>query len=216
MSILLQQDVHPDLPGKSACIIFLTDMAANDFLSANGWNKRLNQPVGLTSYATSPTVVGVKRQNGLSSISLLPGAPYPLDTWLSSMQPPKHARRRIKWSRSRLFYDVSLKQFKKDVLSTVGGPANVEFFHFYNPGECTVVFASVGIASACLAAFEQWKKEKLVDGTRWLKEDEACIGKTIGHLDRKKGREYCRDSLEGFPILICMQGYEGVDVGMLE
>lgn len=198
MSILLQQDVDPILPGKSACIIFKEAEHASLFLQDNGWDFDKQRSAGPTSYATSPVRPGSRRPDGVSKISLIPGGPYPLDAPLLSMNHPTHARRRIKWSRSRLFYDVSQRQFKKDVLSTVGGPTNVELFHFYNPGECTVIFASVGVATACLAAFDEWKDQKLEGATRWMKEDDARQGKVIGYLDKKKGK------------------YEGVDVGFVK
>lgn len=46
--------------------------------------------------------------------------------------------------------------FKRDVLEVVGNAQNVELWHFYNMGECTVVFASVQCASAVLAAIRGW------------------------------------------------------------
>jgi len=46
--------------------------------------------------------------------------------------------------------------FKRDILEVVGNAANVELWHFYNMGECTVVFASVQCASDVLAAMRGW------------------------------------------------------------
>lgn len=198
MSILLQQDVHESLPGKSACIIFMQAEHAAMYLDDNGWDFVKQRFAGPTTYATGPVVPWARRQPGVANITLLPGSPYALDEPLRSMNPPNHARRRLKWSRARIFYDVSKEQFKRDVLSTVGGPTNVELFHFYNAGECTVVFASVGVAAACLAAFQEWRMEKLEGASRWLKEDDARLGKKEGHLDRKKGK------------------YEGVEVGFVK
>lgn len=100
----------------------------------------------------------------VKAIQVQPGTPFELNAELVEMGPPEYKRRRMKWSRARLFYDVSMRQFKRDVLASVGGAANVELFHFYNPGECTVVFASVGVAQTCFDAFTAWKDETLADG----------------------------------------------------
>lgn len=79
------------------------------------------------------------------------------------------------------------------------GYENIELFHFYNPGEGTVVFASVGVAAACLAKFEVWRAEKLEGYARWTKEEYGTPKKmTIGRLDKVKGK------------------YEGVDVGFVK
>lgn len=210
MSVLLATDVDASMAGKSACIIFMAADACSAFLAANGWDFTRNKFTGPTSYATAPVIPGLRRMSGLTDIELIPCGPYPLDSHLMSMAHPTNARRRVKWSRSRLFYDVSQRQFKRDVLSVVGGPSNIEFFHFYNPGECTVVFASVGVAAACLERFDEWSKEKLEGATRWLKEDDVAghvagngggksvQGKVVGHLDKKKGR------------------YEGVEVSFVK
>lgn len=48
--------------------------------------------------------------------------------------------------------------FKKDVTS-IAGKGNIEFFHFYNVGECTVVFSSVVVAMEVLKKFRLWSEE---------------------------------------------------------
>lgn len=215
MSILLQTDAHESLPGLSACIIFMEATAASAFLSQNHYSTTRGVVSGPSVYSgITRTARGrIVAREDVERIEPLPGAPYKLDAALASMGPPAYARRRVKWSRARLFYDVSLQQFKRDVLNTVGGIQNVELFHFYNPGECTVVFASVEVAATCVAAFESWRTEKLEEGSvrsektgrseGWgEKRDRSrsgppsaeCVGpggverQPLGHLDGKMGR----------------------------
>lgn len=133
-SILLEADKHETLPGLSACVIFQHASSAASLL--DGFPSR-NFPKGAEAKV---------------------GGPFPIDADLYSMVSHPWPRRRLKWSRSRLFYDVHLLTFKKLVLTFAGGNGNVEFVHFYNAGEATAVLASVGVAKAVLEGFARLRK----------------------------------------------------------
>lgn len=155
MSILLQNDASPELSGRSACIIFRDASNAAFFMLdnamvASGNGHAVKDELSLPDPPSSAAAALFTDTAPNAQVTL--GAPYPLDDALLSMNPPESARRRLKWTRSRMFYDVSLAQFKQDVIS-VCGIDNVELFHFYNPGEATAVFSSVGVAAAVRAAF---------------------------------------------------------------
>lgn len=131
-SILLEHDQHETLPGLSACIIFQHTESVTSLL--NGFDNR-----------------GFPKETEAKV-----GSAFPMDADLQSMSAlPHFRRRRLKWSRARLFYQVNLIAFKKLVLKFAGGNANVELVHFYNAGEATAVFASVGVAKAVYDGFKQ-------------------------------------------------------------
>jgi len=68
-------------------------------------------------------------------------------------------RRRVKLTKRGLFLDLSISTFKRDILNLIGGTEqHLELWHFYNAGECTIVFASVRVAIAVQEAFELWSK----------------------------------------------------------
>lgn len=137
MSLHLSTDNTTDPASTSACLVFQHAELAMALLARGParfacLNKPPHPPINLFA----------------STI------PFPLDPDLASMSAPRHARRRLKWSRARLFYTVTLARFKADV-RRVAGASNVELVHFYNPGEATAVFASVRVASAVLRWFEE-------------------------------------------------------------
>ena len=130
MSILLQNDVSPELPGRSACIIFRDASNAAFFvfdnaMVASGNGRAIKDEQSFDNVPSSASA-GLFADIAPESTVFL-GAPYPLDADLLSMDPPESARRRLKWTRSRMFYDVSLAQFKQDVIS-ICGLENVELF----------------------------------------------------------------------------------------
>jgi len=128
-SLLLTHNKHATLPGLSACIIFLDARSTTSLLA---------------SFATRgfpPATTARKGAALRASAPLLAMRNYPF------------ARRRLKWSRARLFHDVPLRAFKTLVLRLAGGAKNVELLHFYNAGEATAVFASVCVASAVREGF---------------------------------------------------------------
>jgi len=127
-----QHGTYPS--GASACVIFQHAASAAALVSDAAASDKTIFPPGT---------------------KVVVGGPFPLDADLHSMSTLPHPRRRrLKWSRSRLFYDVSLLAFKKLVVGFAGGNANVEFLHFYNAGEATAVFASVGVAKAVFQGFK--------------------------------------------------------------
>jgi len=197
MSILLENDVSPDVPGRSACIIFQYAEHVLEFLAANTSS---TQPTTATNAEPTHKPASLYTSNAPNA-TLIPPAPFPLDPALLSMRAPTFARRRLKWSRSRLFYDVPLLRFKRDVFELCGAQ-NVEFCHFYNPGEATVVFASVAVAEAVLKAFR-----------RWARQDEADVGEAGqgGQAARYKGVDvaYVKDFNEAPAKLYTQYGPDG-------
>jgi len=150
-SIVLSDAKHESCPGPSACVIFKDAACATWFVADASTNN---------IFPTETKVVV--------------GGLFALDADLHSMSTLPHPRRRrLKWSRSRLFYDITLLAFKKLVLKFAGGNANVEFLHFYNAGEATAVFASVGIAKAVFQGFKQLRAGLGCSG------HEAAVWKTV-------------------------------------
>ena len=159
MSLLLCTDAADLLPGLSACIIFQHASDTHAFLHANSFTTPTAARVSLDAFPYPPAATphpATLFKTLAPAAYLLPGGPFPIDSDIAAMAAPTHARRRLKMTRSGLFRDVNMAVFKRDVLEVVGSAQNVELWHFYNMGECTVVFASVQCASAVLAAVRGW------------------------------------------------------------
>lgn len=213
MSIIVGEHMFEALSGYSACIIFQYAEHAHAFLVANN-NGNPVEPAGTL---VLPATLYLAEAPGAY---MLRGAPYPADIDIAAMAPPKLARRRLKWSRSRLFYDVPLAVFKEDIYEIIGGD-NVELFHFYNPGECTVVFASVKVAAACYEKFQTWKKEVAVRDAEGNLLEPLVLGKAgKGGRYERVDVSYVHDFNEAPARLYSQYGPDGrvrktaIDVGI--
>lgn len=166
MSLGLYNDISPQLPGRSACLIFQTAETAATFVS------RAPQAfVSIIPTKTKPVYGAVATKPHPAVAIYSSEHAFPLDADLLSMSAPTFARRRIKWSRARLFHDVPLAKFKKDLRDVVGVD-NLELVHFYNPGEATAVFASVCVAARAV----QWFREQAkTSGGRYEGVDVAFV-----------------------------------------
>jgi len=166
MSLGLYNDISPQLAGRSACIIFQTAETAAAFVS-----RAPSAFVSIIPTKTKPVYGAVVIKPQPSVAIYISEHPFPLDADLLSMNAPAFARRRIKWSRARLFHDVPLAKFKKDLRDVVGVD-NLELVHFYNPGEATAVFASVCVAARAV----QWFREQArISGGRYDGVDVAFV-----------------------------------------
>ncbi|KAB8360611.1 hypothetical protein FH972_024349 [Carpinus fangiana] len=229
-SLSMELDVAPHLPGLSACIIFQHAAHAEDFLLSNNCSVIFPELPSGDGHADPETSQNVGTRNkyhkDAPNASLELGPPYPLsnqDEIFAAMEPPLMARRRVKWARSRLFHAVPISTFKRDVLKLVGGHENVEMWHFYNPGECTVVFASVATAYLVVSTFGVWGAAKT----------KGVLKKGANELDKIKadGRymgvevAFCKDFNEapagkiissfgvGGGVSAGIPGYEGIYEG---
>lgn len=150
--------LDPALPGHSVCIIFRYASEAREFCMDNHLvNNAVLKDADKTTYNPAGDICPASLLADAHGALLLPLATYGLDADLLAMDAPGFARRRIKWSRARLFHDVNMVTFKRDVFS-ICGRNNVELFHFYNPGEATAVFSSVKVAAVVKAWFDARSK----------------------------------------------------------
>lgn len=155
MSLMLTTDTTEAMPGLSCCIIFKSAADCHVFLQANA-------PIGVK--VAWPPIEGVPHSALLFSklategeTYIMPAGPYSdPDTKLMDTAP--FPRRRIKFTKKGLFHDLPISTFKRDILALLGGGNEhfVELCHFYNAGECTIVFASVRVAVTVKESFERW------------------------------------------------------------
>lgn len=162
--MLLGNDLDPALPGHSVCIIFRWASEAREFCDDN-WQVEAQEESYEGPYNPKTDSLPATLLRDAPGAKILPLAPYELEVDLLAMDPPSHARRRLKWSRSRLFHEVPLIDFKSDVMN-VCGRNNVELFHFYNPGEATAIFSSVKVAMVVKSWFDARKEPKALGGGR--------------------------------------------------
>lgn len=224
-SLSMETNVAPHVPGLSACIIFAASADAKAFLLAQNCSVAFpaataNQGIGSQEEDASDVLpapetsqnAGTRTayaRDGAPNATLQLGNPYPIAThtavFAAMRDPHRQARRRVKWARARLFHCVPLGTFKRDVLRLVrsagAGTNAVELWHFYNPGECTVVFSSVAVAMRVVAAFQLWSRAKVPkSGAAGLKRGAGEVEKVRAD-GRYVGVEvaFCKDFNEAPP-----------------
>jgi len=149
-------DVSAALSGLSCCIIFKSAGDCRVFMQANA-------PSGCE--IAWPPQEGVPQSAKLfdsiaaqGEIFIMPAGRYS-DPDTKLMDQPPFLRRRLKFTKKGLFHDLPICTFKQDILSLIGtSEQHLELWHFYNAGECTVVFASVRVAIQVRDAFGLWAR----------------------------------------------------------